>query len=204
MIKTLKTLQNVVKLANLAIIPAIMTKVLIIERQYGIHSKQGRIACFYLKKSMKTDIHPKYNTDVNVTCSCGNTFTTGSTVDQIRVEICNACHPFYTGKKKLIDGMDRRVDKFKARAEKQAEVAKTRKGKTAKHAARAEKNAAEEKAEKKAFEEAKKAEVKTGQSASQIIAEETKPEPVVETNTKAPVEVTDEPTIEPIKETADK
>jgi len=62
---------------------------------------------------MKKDIHPKYST-TTVTCACGNTFETGSTKKDIRVEICSSCHPFYTGKQKLIDSGGR-VDKFKKR-----------------------------------------------------------------------------------------
>ena len=63
---------------------------------------------------MKKDIHPQYHDDAKVTCACGNSFTTGSTQKNIQVEICSNCHPFYTGKQKLIDtaGM---VDKFRAR-----------------------------------------------------------------------------------------
>ncbi|HSL18497.1 MAG TPA: 50S ribosomal protein L31 [Candidatus Sulfomarinibacteraceae bacterium] len=62
---------------------------------------------------MKPGIHPEYN-EVEVRCACGNTFTTRSTKDELRLEICNACHPFYTGKQKLIDtaGM---VEKFERR-----------------------------------------------------------------------------------------
>jgi len=62
---------------------------------------------------MKAGIHPEYN-EVEVRCACGNTFTTRSTKDELRLEICNACHPFYTGKQKLIDtaGM---VEKFERR-----------------------------------------------------------------------------------------
>ncbi len=62
---------------------------------------------------MKPDIHPEYD-EVEVRCACGNTFTTRSTKDELRLEICNACHPFYTGKQKLIDtaGM---VEKFERR-----------------------------------------------------------------------------------------
>lgn len=66
---------------------------------------------------MKKDIHPKYNNNVKVTCSCGNTFETGSTIDKINVEVCSACHPFYTGTAKFIDTAGR-VDKFKAKMEK--------------------------------------------------------------------------------------
>ena len=59
---------------------------------------------------MKAGIHPDYK-DVTVVCQCGNTFATKSTRDTIRVEICSACHPFYTGKQKLID-TEGRVEKF--------------------------------------------------------------------------------------------
>lgn len=69
--------------------------------------------------SMKDKIHPKYHTDAKVTCSCGNSFTTGSTHPEIKVELCSACHPLYTGKKKLVDTAGR-VDKFKARLTKKA------------------------------------------------------------------------------------
>lgn len=66
---------------------------------------------------MKKKIHPQFYTDAKVTCACGNTFITGSTKKEIQVEICSACHPFYTGKSKLVDTA-RRVDKFKARMKK--------------------------------------------------------------------------------------
>ena len=51
---------------------------------------------------MKSGIHPEYKT-VSVSCACGNTFETGTTVESIHVEICSACHPFYTGKQKMLD-----------------------------------------------------------------------------------------------------
>ena len=60
---------------------------------------------------MKKGIHPKSNTTVQVTCACGNSFTTISTRDAISVEICSACHPFYTGKAKFVD-TEGRIDKF--------------------------------------------------------------------------------------------
>ncbi|MFC5467341.1 50S ribosomal protein L31 [Cohnella suwonensis] len=60
---------------------------------------------------MKPSIHPKYNI-VTATCVCGNTFETGSIKSTVKVEICSNCHPFYTGKQKLIDAGGR-VDKFK-------------------------------------------------------------------------------------------
>jgi large subunit ribosomal protein L31 len=65
---------------------------------------------------MKQNIHPNYNKDVVATCACGAKFATGSTRDEIKVEICSACHPFFTGKQKLVDTAGR-VDKFKARFE---------------------------------------------------------------------------------------
>ena len=61
---------------------------------------------------MKQGIHPDY-ADINVTCSCGNTFTTGSTLGkELHIEVCSACHPFYTGKQKILDTAGR-VDKFR-------------------------------------------------------------------------------------------
>lgn len=62
---------------------------------------------------MKTDIHPKYGKCV-VRCACGETFTSGSTKPELKVEICSKCHPFYTGRQKLVDSGGR-VDKFKKR-----------------------------------------------------------------------------------------
>ncbi|MDO5015609.1 MAG: 50S ribosomal protein L31 [Eubacteriales bacterium] len=62
---------------------------------------------------MKKDIHPKYGKCV-VTCACGNTFETGSTVDKLNVDVCSECHPFYTGRQKLVD-TGGRVDKFRKR-----------------------------------------------------------------------------------------
>ncbi|KKS82834.1 MAG: 50S ribosomal protein L31, large subunit ribosomal protein L31 [Candidatus Wolfebacteria bacterium GW2011_GWC1_43_10] len=71
---------------------------------------------------MKKDIHPTYYPDARVKCACGNIFTVGSTKKEIKVEICYACHPVYTGKEKLIDTAGR-VEKFKARREKAAKIA---------------------------------------------------------------------------------
>jgi large subunit ribosomal protein L31 len=65
---------------------------------------------------MRQGIHPEYVT-TTVTCSCGNTFTTRSTKDEVHLELCNECHPFYTGKQKLVD-TGGRVDRFKRRLEK--------------------------------------------------------------------------------------
>ena len=64
---------------------------------------------------MKADIHPTYH-DVQVSCSCGNTFVTRSTYQnsELQVEVCSACHPFYTGQQKIVDTAGR-VDKFNKR-----------------------------------------------------------------------------------------
>lgn len=62
---------------------------------------------------MQTDIHPDYTT-CTVTCSCGNTFETRSTVTELHAELCSECHPFYTGKQKLVD-TGGRVERFERR-----------------------------------------------------------------------------------------
>ncbi|HEY4510664.1 MAG TPA: 50S ribosomal protein L31 [Candidatus Paceibacterota bacterium] len=63
---------------------------------------------------MRKDIHPKYYASARVRCACGNTLVVGSTKEKIEVEICSACHPFFTGRKKIIDTAGR-VEKFEAR-----------------------------------------------------------------------------------------
>ena len=65
---------------------------------------------------MKADIHPKYQ-DTKITCACGAVFEAGSTKQDIRVEICSKCHPFFTGKQKLIDTAGR-IDRFRKKYEK--------------------------------------------------------------------------------------
>ena len=70
---------------------------------------------------MKQDIHPQFYPETKVKCACGNKFTVGSTQPEISVEICNKCHPFFTGKEKLIDTAGK-VEKFKARRAKAAET----------------------------------------------------------------------------------
>jgi large subunit ribosomal protein L31 len=62
---------------------------------------------------MKTDIHPNY-VEITVTCSCGNSFKTRSTAagEELHLDVCSACHPFYTGKQKMVDTAGR-VDKFR-------------------------------------------------------------------------------------------
>lgn len=80
---------------------------------------------------MKTGIHPTYHTKATVTCACGSTFTVGSTMPEISTELCAACHPFYTGKQKIVDTA-RRVDKFQQRAAAQTTISATRTGRRVK------------------------------------------------------------------------
>ena len=108
---------------------------------------------------MKPGIHPDY-VECTVTCSCGNTFKTRSTKPEIRIEICNACHPFYTGQQKFVDTggrVQRFADKFGAADQLVAEREAARKAKRAAEVAAAE---AKRKAEReaKAAEKAKRAE----------------------------------------------
>lgn len=94
---------------------------------------------------MKQGTHPNYNSNASVSCACGNTFTTGSTKNEIRTEICSNCHPFYTGKQNLVDTAGR-VDKFQAKmakaAEKAAKLAETKAAKAKRKAKKAEETAA--------------------------------------------------------------
>ena len=75
---------------------------------------------------MKQDIHPKYFEKAHVKCACGNSFTVGATRQEIEVEICSKCHPFFTGEEKLIDTAGR-VEKFKTRREKASTAPKKEK-----------------------------------------------------------------------------
>lgn len=68
---------------------------------------------------MKKGIHPKYYDEAKITCSCGAVFKVGSTQKELEIEICSQCHPFYTGKRKVVDTAGR-VDRFKKLAEKAA------------------------------------------------------------------------------------
>ena len=135
---------------------------------------------------MKKDIHPEY-VDCTVSCTCGNTFQTRSTKSELRVDICSACHPFFTGTQKLIDTggrVQRFTDKFGAARESVA--AREAEKKAAKAAAAAEREAAKkaereakaaEKA-KRAAEYAKKAEAEAAKAAEE--AEAAAEEAVVE------------------------
>ena len=79
---------------------------------------------------MKQDIHPKY-TPAQVTCACGNSFVTRATTPSIRVDICSNCHPFYTGRQKLVD-TEKRVERFQQRYARYQEHEKARQEKSGK------------------------------------------------------------------------
>ena len=76
-----------------------------------------KISAFWYSSPMQKEIHPIYFPNATITCACGNSFTVGSTKEKIQVEICSACHPFYTGNDKVIDAAGR-VERFKLRAAK--------------------------------------------------------------------------------------
>jgi len=63
---------------------------------------------------MKDKVHPQYYPDAQIACACGNTFTTGSTRKLMKVELCNKCHPYFTGKRRMLDTQGR-VERFKKR-----------------------------------------------------------------------------------------
>jgi len=74
----------------------------------------------------KKDIHPKYYNKARAICACGNSFAVGSTKEYIEVEICSKCHPFYTGKEKIVDALGR-VERFRKRLAKKEKLKKKKK-----------------------------------------------------------------------------
>ena len=82
---------------------------------------------------MKQGVHPQYFDQCQVSCACGNKFTTGSTLDKIDVEVCSKCHPFFTGQQKFVD-IKGRIDKFNEKVSqgKKYAAAKTTKKETKK------------------------------------------------------------------------
>jgi large subunit ribosomal protein L31 len=89
---------------------------------------------------MKSNIHPTYFPQAKIVCACGATRIVGSTVENISVEVCSNCHPFYTGKQKLLDTA-RRVEKFQERKMRAETMVKARLPKSVKEKARKEKQA---------------------------------------------------------------
>jgi large subunit ribosomal protein L31 len=110
---------------------------------------------------MKTDIQPKVYTDCVVTCACGNSFTTTSTQQKITVDICSACHPFYTGKQKFID-TEGRIEKFEKKVkmaqESQAKAANRRSSRSSKAKTANKSTETKRKTLKEMLEEAQKSE----------------------------------------------
>jgi large subunit ribosomal protein L31 len=74
---------------------------------------------------MREKIHPKYYPEATVTCSCGNTFTVGSTRQEIRTDVCSECHPFFTGEQRIVDTAGQ-VDRFIRRLERRSAAASSR------------------------------------------------------------------------------
>lgn len=93
---------------------------------------------------MKTDIHPKYFPKAKITCACGNVLIVGASQEEIQTDICSTCHPFYTGKEKMLD-IAGRIEKFKGR---QAKTVADRKTSTEKKAHKATKKGANKKVAK--------------------------------------------------------
>ncbi len=78
---------------------------------------------------MKKEIHPKYFPEAKVTCSCGNSWTTGSTQEEIRTEVCSACHPFFTGEQQRLIDMEGQVDRFYKKLQARQEYVENKKQK---------------------------------------------------------------------------
>jgi large subunit ribosomal protein L31 len=70
---------------------------------------------------VKAKIHPKYFPEARIICACGNTWTTGATVEEIKVDVCSACHPFFTGEQRIVDTAGQ-VDRFMKRLERSADT----------------------------------------------------------------------------------
>ena len=76
---------------------------------------------------MKEKIHPKYYSEAQVICACGNTWTTGSTQELIQTDVCSNCHPFYTGEQRIVDTAGQ-VERFMRRLEKKVELTEQEEG----------------------------------------------------------------------------
>ena len=73
---------------------------------------------------MKDGIHPTYYAEAKVACACGNTWVTGATQEEIRTDVCSACHPFYTGEQRIVDTAGQ-VERFMRRLERKVEIGET-------------------------------------------------------------------------------
>ncbi len=97
---------------------------------------------------MKTDLHPTYHKEAVFKCACGSEFKVGSTLENFETELCNNCHPFYTGKQKIVDTA-RRLEKFEKKMAGKSESLVSKKEKKAKVRAKKEERGAKSEAEKK-------------------------------------------------------
>ena len=150
---------------------------------------------------MKKDIHPDY-VECTVTCSCGNTFKTHATKPELKIDICNVCHPFYTGTQKLID-TGGRVQRFSDRFGSATDLVKEREAK--KKAERAAKLEAEAKAKAEAkAEKAKAKEERAAKFAAENAKKEAEAAAAAEAEAaEAPVETAEEATEAPAEESAE-
>lgn len=135
---------------------------------------------------MKTGIHPTYFADATVSCACGATFVTGGTQESIQTEVCSACHPFYTGKQKLLDTAGK-IDKFRAKMEaakgvekKASKISASVQAAAAKSAATKKSALASKHAAKKLTADATKAELEAAKAAEAAAATEAPAEPAAE------------------------
>lgn len=97
---------------------------------------------------MKTAVHPQYFQSAKIRCVCGNSVAIGSTLEETLVELCSQCHPFFTGKQKLIDTAGR-VDRYKKKVEKKAELSDSRKGRKVKRESAVARKTAKKKTDEK-------------------------------------------------------
>ena len=149
---------------------------------------------------MKKDIHPEY-VDCTVTCSCGNTFKTRATKPELKIDICNVCHPFYTGTQKLID-TGGRVQRFSDRFGSATDLVKEREAK--KKAERAAKLEAEAKAKAEAkAEKAKAKEERAAKFAAENAKKEAEAAAAEAEAAEAPAETAEEATEAPAEESAE-
>lgn len=111
---------------NMAMLPHLLAKSNVLGYSRITHYSGQRL-------NMKSDIHPTYYDAVTVQCACGNSFSVGSTEKALTVEVCSACHPFYTGKSRMVD-VAGRVDKFRKKLKEAASASQKRASARTKHA----------------------------------------------------------------------
>jgi large subunit ribosomal protein L31 len=102
--------------------PSVVIMITVFVDRHGQREYYNGLSLWKRICAMKQEIHPKYN-EIEVTCACGNTFKTRSTGGDLHIEICSECHPFFTGKQKLVDTAGR-VDRFNKRYQRSGAAAK--------------------------------------------------------------------------------